>query len=66
MSIYSKRIQIQSNVLLDYQFDNTNYIAEDYKILTNLKEQTKSFLSLFLICLIRKSQSVSVNVRLYL
>ena len=45
MSTYSKRIKIHPNVLLEYTFDDTNNKSEDYQILTNLKEKTKSYLS---------------------
>jgi hypothetical protein len=45
MATYSKRIKINPNVLLEYTFDNSNFRSEDYKVLTNLKEQTKSYLS---------------------
>jgi len=45
MSTYSKRIKIHPNVLLEYIFDDTNFRSEDYTVLTNLKEKTKSFLS---------------------
>lgn len=45
MASYSKRVKIEPNVLLDYNFNTDNFKSEDYKILTNLKENTKSFLS---------------------
>lgn len=45
MSTYSKRVKITPNVLLEYTFDDTNFKAEDYQVLTNLKEKTKSYLS---------------------
>jgi len=45
MATYSKRIKINPNVLLEYTFDDTNYRSEDYNVLTNLKEKTKSYLS---------------------
>ena len=45
MSTYSKRIKLNPDVLLEYTFDDTNYRSEDYQVLTNLKEKTKSYLS---------------------
>ena len=45
MSTYSKRIKINPDVLLEYTFDDTNFRSEDYQVLTNLKEKTKSYLS---------------------
>lgn len=45
MASYSKRVKIEPNVLLEYNFNTDNFKSEDYKILTNLKENTKSFLS---------------------
>ena len=45
MSTYSKRVKITPNVLLEYTFDDTNFKSEDYRVLTNLKEKTKSYLS---------------------
>lgn len=45
MSTHSKRIKLQPNVLLEYIFDDTNFKSEDYKVLTNLKEKSKSYIS---------------------
>ena len=45
MSTYSKRIKIQSNVLIEYIFDNNNFKSENFNVLTNVKEHSKSFLS---------------------
>ncbi len=45
MSTYSKRIKIHPSVLLEYTFDDTNYRSEDYQVLNNLKDKTKSYLS---------------------
>ncbi len=45
MSTYSKRIKIHPNVLIEYIFDDTNFRTEDYQVLTNLKEKTKSYMS---------------------
>jgi len=45
MSTFSKRIKINPDVLLEYVYDDTNYKAEDYKVLSNLKESTKSYQS---------------------
>jgi len=43
MSTFSKRIKINTDVLLEYVYDDTNYQAGDYKVLTNLKESSKSY-----------------------
>ena len=45
MSTYSKRIKINPNILLEYTFDDTNFKSEDYKVITNLKEKSKGYLS---------------------
>ena len=45
MSIHSKRIKIRPDVLIEYIFDDTNFRAEDYRVLTNLKEKSKSYIS---------------------
>ena len=45
MATNSKRIKVNSDILLEYIYDSTNYVSEDYKVLTNLKEDTKSFFS---------------------
>lgn len=45
MSTYSKRIKIHPDVLIEYIFDDSNYRSEDYNIITNLKEKTKSYIS---------------------
>jgi hypothetical protein len=45
MSTYSKRVKITPNVLLEYTFDDNNFKSEDYQVLTNLKEKTKSYMS---------------------
>ena len=45
MSTFSKRIKINPNVLLEYVYDDTNFKLDDYKVLTNLKESSKSYLS---------------------
>lgn len=45
MSQYSKRIKITPDVLIEYIFDDTNFRSEDYTVLTNLKEKTKSYIS---------------------
>lgn len=45
MSAISKMIQLETNVLLEYTFDDTNYVSEDYQILTNLMENSKSYMS---------------------
>ena len=45
MSSFSKRIKINPDVLLEYVYDDTNYQARDYQVLTNLKETSKSYMS---------------------
>ncbi len=45
MSTFSKRIKINTDVLLEYVYDDSNFKSDDYKVLTNLKETTKSYLS---------------------
>jgi len=46
MAKVSKFMKINSNVLLEWAFDNQNYIGENYKVITNLNENKKrSFLS---------------------
>lgn len=45
MSVYSKRIKINTNVLVEYIFDDSNFKSENYSVLTNLKEKTKSYIS---------------------
>jgi hypothetical protein len=45
MSTFLKRIKINPDVLLEYVYDDTNYQSDDYKVLTNLKETSKSYLS---------------------
>lgn len=46
MSKVSKYIKLNPNVLMEWTFDNENYIAENYKVITNLNENKKrSFLS---------------------
>jgi hypothetical protein len=45
MSTFSKRVKVHPDVLLEYIFDDSNYKSEDYNIITNLKEKTKSYLS---------------------
>ena len=45
MSTFSKRIKINTDVLLEFVYDDTNYKSDDYKVLTNLKETSKSYLS---------------------
>ena len=45
MSTFSKRIKINPNVLLEYVYDDSNFKSDDYKVLTNLKETSKSYLS---------------------
>jgi hypothetical protein len=45
MATNSKRIKVNPDILVEYVYDSTNYVTEDYKIINNLKEKTKSFLS---------------------
>lgn len=45
MSTFSKRIKINPDVLLEYVYDDTNFKSTDYKVLTNLKETSKSYIS---------------------
>lgn len=45
MSTYSKRINLNPDVLLEYISDDSNYQSNDYKVLTNLRENTRSYLS---------------------
>ena len=45
MSTFSKRIKVNPDVLLEYVYDDTNYQTDDYKVVTNLKETSKSYLS---------------------
>lgn len=45
MSLISKKIKLNKDVLLEYVFDNTNYISENYNIITNLLDDTKLFIS---------------------
>lgn len=45
MSQFTKRINIAKDVLLEYVYDDTNFKSEDYKVLINLKDKTKSYLS---------------------
>jgi len=45
MSQFSKRLNINSDVLLEYVYDDNNFKSEDYKILTNLKDKSKGYIS---------------------
>ncbi|MFW6242974.1 MAG: hypothetical protein ACOC2W_02350, partial [bacterium] len=45
MSVYSKRIKINPDVLIEYIFDDSNFRSENYNVLTNLKEKSKSYIS---------------------
>jgi hypothetical protein len=45
MSKFSKKINLNSDVLLEFIYDDTNFQSNDYKVLTNLKDKTKSYLS---------------------
>lgn len=57
MANVSKYIKIQPKVLIQWTFDDTNFISENYKIITNINEnKKKSFLSTTL--LNRKSRNL--------
>lgn len=45
MSQFTKRINIAMDVLLEYTYDDTNFKSNDYKVLINLKEKSRSYLS---------------------
>ena len=45
MSLNSKKIRIHDNILLEYIYDDQNIKTENYSILTNLRENSKSYLS---------------------
>ena len=46
MAKVSKYMKLNPNVLMEWIFDNENYISENYKVITNLNENKKrSFLS---------------------
>jgi hypothetical protein len=46
MAKVSKYVKLNQNVLMEWTFDNQNFVAENYKIVTNLNENKKrSFLS---------------------
>jgi hypothetical protein len=48
MAKVSKFMKINPNVLMEWTFDNQNYISENYKVITNLNENKKrSFLSTY-------------------
>jgi hypothetical protein len=41
----SKYIKVDKNVLLEYIYDSTNLITENYSVISNLNEGTRSFIS---------------------
>lgn len=45
MSKSTKKINIARDVLLEYTYDDTNFKSNDYKVLINLKEKNRSYLS---------------------
>ncbi|MFA5586062.1 MAG: hypothetical protein WDA02_05890 [Saccharofermentanales bacterium] len=45
MSKYSKRLNIHPNILIEYIFEDSPSLLREYKVLTNIKENTKSFIS---------------------
>lgn len=42
---YSKRLNVHPNILIEYIFEDSPSLLREYKILTNIKENTKSFIS---------------------
>lgn len=49
----SKYINLDTNILMEYIYDDSNLISEPYEILVNIKEKSKSYMS--------DSTSVSLN-----
>ena len=45
MSVFSKRVSINQDILLEYIYDDSNFRSDDYKVLTNLKDNSKSYIS---------------------
>lgn len=45
MASNSKRININPDILMEYVYDDSNYKSEDYKILSNLKDNSKNYVS---------------------
>jgi len=43
--ISSKYIKLNANVLMEYIFDNENYIQENYQVVENVKDSSRTFLS---------------------
>ena len=41
----SKYIKLDANVLLEYIYDSTNLITENYSVISNLTDGTRSFIS---------------------
>lgn len=45
MANFSKFLNVNQDTLIEWIFDSNNYISENYNVLTNIDEKTKSFLS---------------------
>ena len=45
MATVSKYIKIHPKVLIQWEYDSNNFISENYKVITNLNESKKNFLS---------------------
>lgn len=45
MAKVSKYIKVDKNILMEYIYDNNNFISENYKILIDSKNQLRSFIS---------------------
>lgn len=45
MATVSKYIKIHPKVLIQWEYDSDNFISENYKIITNINENKKNFLS---------------------
>jgi len=45
MAQFSKFLNVNENVLLEWIFDDSDFISEDYKVLNNLNNKTNSFIS---------------------
>jgi len=45
MAQFSKFLNVNKDVLVEWVFDNNNFITENYQVLSNLNDNTRSFLS---------------------
>jgi hypothetical protein len=45
MSDFSKFLNVDKNVLIEWIFDDTDFVAENYNVINNLNEGTRNFLS---------------------